>query len=138
MKKFQKRPEIVDAIQWDGTKECETKIRQMTGPSVFADWRKINPPITVPTRSGEVVRGVVGGWVTKDPLGFLDYLTDEAMKLSYMLIDDEIDEIVRSPKSMDAKMTELTTQVDPVIDLDANTLDIPDDSFSQKEEVESD
>lgn len=129
--KFQKKPEIIEAIRWDGTEEAEAAIQEITGPGVYADRRKASPPIVVPTQTG-VVRGPQGGWVVKYPLGGIGYLTHEAMLLSYQpvglsAIQTEPQESLEDAISriVDAK---LAAQADMIPDLD-----IPADSFSQQE-----
>jgi hypothetical protein len=132
--KFQKRPEIIDAIRWDGSEECERRIQQMAGPGVFADRRKASPPIVVPTRSGQV-RGEIGGWVTRNATGVLDYKPHDVMLLTYMPAgegnevggepprQESLEEVVG--RIVEAKMAE---RFDPVPD---SPIDLPEGSFTQ-------
>lgn len=72
--KYRIKPQVVDAIRWDGKPECRDKIEEMVGDAIVVDYTGFMPTIIIPTAYADI-EVTQGAWIVKDGFDYIYIVT---------------------------------------------------------------
>ena len=91
MKKFRKKPVVIEAMQWDGTMPCWERLVEFVGSDL--ELITIDPPcVRIPTPEG-VMTASRGDWIIKGVRGEFYPCKDSVLRETYEPLEDTDDSV---------------------------------------------